>query len=195
MISLRCTEHSPMYPMIVGIASKLFSDRSDHMETKIFLFVSDHQRSQRLPKITGIESESISVIVMIVKDCQRSQRFNGKHQCSDRNDPSDHTEIKAQELQRLCVFCDLSDPSDFMEINPQRWSRSQRSSIIIWKLRVDFILGLGPKFHNEISELLFRCKCEREIISLDALVEIEEFAKINFIKQGKLLSMIPQIEI
>ena len=34
-----------------------------------------------------------------------------------------------------------------------------------------------------------------EIISLDALVEKEIFAKINFIKQGKLLSMIPQIKI
>ena len=34
-----------------------------------------------------------------------------------------------------------------------------------------------------------------EIISLDALVEMEIFAKINFIKQGKLLSMIPQIKI
>ena len=35
----------------------------------------------------------------------------------------------------------------------------------------------------------------REIISLDALVEIEAFAKINFMKQGKLLSLIPQIKI
>ena len=34
-----------------------------------------------------------------------------------------------------------------------------------------------------------------EMIFLDALVEIEIFAKINFIKQGKLLSMIPQIKI
>ena len=37
--------------------------------------------------------------------------------------------------------------------------------------------------------------CPPEIISLDALVEMEIFAKINFIKQGKLLSMIPQIKI
>ena len=34
-----------------------------------------------------------------------------------------------------------------------------------------------------------------EIISLDALVKMEIFAKINFIKEGKLLSMIPQIKI
>ena len=34
-----------------------------------------------------------------------------------------------------------------------------------------------------------------EIITLDALVEMKIFAKINFIQQGKLLSMIPQIKI
>ena len=34
-----------------------------------------------------------------------------------------------------------------------------------------------------------------EIISFDALVEMEIFTKMNFIKQGKLLSMIPQIKI
>ena len=34
-----------------------------------------------------------------------------------------------------------------------------------------------------------------EIISLDALVETEIFAKLNFTKQGKLLSIIPQIKI
>ena len=34
-----------------------------------------------------------------------------------------------------------------------------------------------------------------EIISFNPLVEMEIFAKINVIKQGKLLSMIPQIKI
>ena len=34
-----------------------------------------------------------------------------------------------------------------------------------------------------------------EIISLDALVEMEIFSKLNFTKQGKLLSIIPQIKI
>ena len=55
-----------------GIASKVFSDRNDHMETK-FSFC------QRLPMIATItiaviESESISAIV---NDCQRSQKVNG----------------------------------------------------------------------------------------------------------------------
>ena len=34
-----------------------------------------------------------------------------------------------------------------------------------------------------------------EIISLDALVEMEIFAKLNFTKQGNLLSIVPQIKI
>ena len=76
---------------ITGIASKLFSDRSDHMETKFSFLLA----------ITNDPSDwSISAIV---KDRQRSQRLNGKHQCSnysDCNDPSDHTEIKVQGLQR-----------------------------------------------------------------------------------------------
>ena len=76
-----------------------------------FHFASDRQRSQRLPTIAmitiaGIESESISAIVAIVNDHQRSQKVNGNHQCSDRsdrndrNDPSNHMETIAQRLQR-----------------------------------------------------------------------------------------------
>ena len=76
-----------------------------------FHFASDRQRSQRLPTIAmimiaGIESESISAIVAIVNDCQRSQKVNGNHQCSncsdrnDRNNPSDHMETIAQRSQR-----------------------------------------------------------------------------------------------
>ena len=76
------------------------------METK-FSFC---QRSPTIPAtandrnitIAGIESESISAIVAIVNDRQRSQKVNGNHQCSDcsdrndRNDPSDHMETIAQ---------------------------------------------------------------------------------------------------
>ena len=87
-----------------------------------FHFASDRQRSQRLPTIAtitiaGIESGSISAIVAIVKDRQRSQQVNRNHQCSDRNDPSDHMEIIAQ---RSYVSCDLNDPSEYMEINLQQ---------------------------------------------------------------------------
>ena len=73
-----------------------------------FHFASNRQRSQRLPTIAtitfaGIESESISAIVAIVNDRQQSQKVNGNHQCSDRNDrndPSDHMETIAQRSQR-----------------------------------------------------------------------------------------------
>ena len=56
-----------------------------------FYFASDLQRSQQLPMIAkimiaGIESESISAIVVIVNDRQRSQKLNGNHQCSDCSD-------------------------------------------------------------------------------------------------------------
>ena len=74
-------------------------------------FASNYQRPQQLPTIAmitiaGIESESISAIVEIMKDCQQSQKVNGNHQCSDcsdrndRNVPSDHMEIIAQRSQR-----------------------------------------------------------------------------------------------
>ena len=76
-----------------------------------FHFASDCQRSQQLPTIatitiTGIESESISAIIAMVNDHQRSQKVNGNHQCSncsdcnDRNNPSNHMETIAQRSQR-----------------------------------------------------------------------------------------------
>ena len=72
-----------------------------------FHFASDRQRSQRLPTIATItiariESESISAIVAIANDRQRSQEVNGNHRrsdCSDRNHPSDHMETIAQRSQ------------------------------------------------------------------------------------------------
>ena len=68
---------------ITGIISKVFSNFNDHMETK-FSFSNDHQQSQQLPTITmitiaGIELESISAIVAIVNNHQRSQKVNGNH--------------------------------------------------------------------------------------------------------------------
>ena len=89
-----------------------------------FHFTSDHKRSQRLPSIATITiagTESVSAIVAIVNDRQRSQRFNGNYQCSDCSDlndrHSDHMEITPQRSQRSyssdhkdrsdCVSCDL----------------------------------------------------------------------------------------
>ena len=93
---------TPGFHIIVGHRSGLLGLLAN-CSAIVAIIDSDYQRSQA--KIDGIETESISAILTIVKDRQRSQRFNGKHQCSncsDRNDysdPSDHTEIKAQRLQ------------------------------------------------------------------------------------------------
>ena len=107
----------PGFHMIVGDRSRSLGSlaKCSAIVTIIwkpnFHFASDRQRSQRLPTIAtitiaGIESESISAIVAIVNDRQRSQKVNGNHQCSDcsdrndRNDPSDHMETIAQRSQR-----------------------------------------------------------------------------------------------
>ena len=117
--------------MIVGDLSRLLGSlvNCSSIVTIIwkpnFHFASDHQGSQRLSTIAtitiaGIKSESISAIVAIVNDCQRSQKVNGNHQCSDysdRNDLSDHMETIAQ---RSYVSCDLNDPSDYVEIKLQQ---------------------------------------------------------------------------
>ena len=58
---------------------------------------------------------------------------------------------------------------------------------------------VSEKFHYvftfKFRNYLLDANVPPEMITLDALVEMEIFAKINFIKQGKLLSMIPQIKI
>ena len=65
---------------------------------------------------------------------------------------------------------------------------------------MDFILGRGPKNSTTFSQSDFgitsyNANVPLEMTTLDALVEMEIFAKINFIKQGKLLSLILQIKI
>ena len=58
--------------------------------------------------------------------------------------------------------------------------------------------GIGSKKFHYVFTFRFRnyfLGANVPPISLDARVEMEIFAKINFIKQGKLFSMIPQIKI
>ena len=73
--------------------------------------------------IAGIESKSISVIVVlvaIVNDRQGLQRFNGNHQCSDcsdlngHSDLSHHMEIIAEQSQRLKDRSDRVRPAILM---------------------------------------------------------------------------------
>ena len=110
----KCERIKPGFRMIVGDRSRSLGSlvNCSAIVTIIwkpnFHFASDRQRFQRLPTIamitiTEIESESISAIIAIVNDRQRSQKVNGNHQCSDcsdRNDSSDHVEIIAQRSQR-----------------------------------------------------------------------------------------------
>ena len=80
----------PGFHMIVGDRSRSLGSliKCSAIVTIIwkpkFHFASDRQRSQRLPTIAtitiaGIKSESISAIVAIVNDGQRSQKVNGNH--------------------------------------------------------------------------------------------------------------------
>ena len=80
----------PGFHMIVGDRSQSLGsqEKCSAIVTIIwkpnFHFASDRQRSQRLPTIAtitiaGIESESISAIVAILNDRQRSQKVNGNH--------------------------------------------------------------------------------------------------------------------
>ena len=126
----------PGFHMIIGDGSQLLGSLVNCSVIVMiiwkpnFHFASDHQWSQRLLTfamitITGIESESISVIIVIVNDHQWSQKVNRNHQCSncsDRNNPSDHMEIREQWLQqswrsqRSYVSSDLNNNSDYIEI-------------------------------------------------------------------------------
>ena len=60
--------------------------------------------------------------------------------------------------------------------------------------------GKGSEKFHYVFTFRFRnyfldANVPQEIITLDALIEMEIFAKINFIKQGKLLLMTPQIKV
>ena len=79
---------------------------------------------------------------------------------------------------------------------------------IIWKSiirdRIETDGGLyfgkgSEKFHyvftSRFRNYFLGANVLPEIISLDAIVEMEIFARINFVKQGKLLSMIPQLKV
>ena len=52
---------------------------------------NDHDRGDRIRVYLCDRSD---------RERSRSQQVNGNHQCSDRNDPSDHMEIIAQGSQR-----------------------------------------------------------------------------------------------
>ena len=84
----------------------------------------------------------------------------------------------------------------------QRFYGNQSSAIVDDRMETEggLYFGIGSKKFHYIFTIRFRnyflgANVPLEIISLDVLVEMEVLAKINFIKQVKLLSMIPQIKI
>ena len=135
-----------------------------------FLFVSYHQRSQWLRKIAGIESESISEIV---KDRQRSQRFNGKHtsaaiatipaiiwkskyrDCNDRKNRSDRACPAISMIPAILWKSILSECHDRSDLNDRQRSYGNWEWTLFWE--GDRKIPL--RFHIQISELLFRRKC------------------------------------
>ena len=84
----------------------------------------------------------------------------------------------------------------------QRFYGNQSSAIVTivnYHMETEGGLYFGKgseKFHYVFTfrfrNYFFGANVPPEIISFDALVEMEIFPKINFIKQGKLLSIIPQ---
>ena len=79
----------PGFHMISGIASKLFSDHNDHMETK-FSFC---QRSPKIPATANDRNDHDRWDRIRVYLCDCSDRNN-------RNDPSHHMETIAHRSQR-----------------------------------------------------------------------------------------------
>ena len=95
-----------------------------------------------------------------------------------------HRNILNSSTQVCNIFndCSLNDHNDHMETE---------SGLYFGKGTEKFHYVFTFRFRN----YFLGANVTPVIISLDALVEMEIFAKINFIKQGKLLSMIPQITI
>ena len=128
------------------------------------------QQLQRPQRSYGNQSTGIATIVKIaeVLRSQRSQRFYGN---------------QSSAIVTIAVILTIiTIVNNHMETESRLY------------------FGKGTEKFHYVFTFRFRnyflgANVPPEIISLDALVEMEIFAKINFIKQCKLLSMIPQITI
>ena len=128
------------------------------------------QRLQRSQRSYGNQSTGIATIVKIaeVLRSQRSQRFYGN---------------QSSAIVTIAVILTIvTIVNDHMETE---------SGLYFGKGTEKFHYVFTFRFRN----YFLGANVPPEIISLDALLEMEIFAKINFIKQVKLLSMIPQITI
>ena len=128
------------------------------------------QRFQRSQRSYGNQNTGIATIVKIaeVLRSQRSQRFYGNQ--------------SSAVVTIAVILTIVTIVNDHMETESGRY---------FGKRTEKFHYVFAFRFRN----YFLGANVPPEIISLDALVEMEIFPKINFIKQGKLLSMIPQIKI
>ena len=131
------------------------------------------QRLQRSQRSYGNQSTGIATIVKIAEivralRSQRSQRFYGN---------------QSSAIVTIAVILTIvTIVNDHIETE---------SGLYFGKGTEKFHYVFTFRFRN----YFLGANVPPEIISLDALVEMEIFAKLNFPKQGKLLSIIPQIKI
>ena len=129
------------------------------------------QRLQRSQRSYGNQSTGIATIVKIAEVLRshwRSQRFYGN---------------QSSAIVTIAVILTIvTIVNDHMETE---------SGLCFGKGTEKFHYVFTFRFRN----YFLGANVPPEIISLDALIEMEIFAKINFIEQGKLLSMIIQIKI
>ena len=137
-----------------------------------------------------ITSAAIAAIVTIPAIIRKSKNRD----CNDRKERRDRACPAISTIPAILWKSILSDCHDRSDLN----DRNDRNDHMETESGLYF--GKGTKKFHYVFIFRFRnyflgANVPPEIISLDALVEMEIFAKINFIKQGKLLSMIPQIKI
>ena len=129
------------------------------------------QRLQRSQRSYGNQSTGIATIVKIaeivrVLRSQRCQRFYGN---------------QSSAIVTIAVILTIvTIVNDHMETE---------SGLYFGKETEKFLYVFTFRFRN----YFLGANVPPEIISLDAFVEMKIFAKLNFTKQGKLLSIIPQI--
>ena len=130
---------------------------------------------------TGAAIAAIATITAIPAIIRKSKHSD----CNDRKDRKDRSDRACPAISTTPAILwksILGDRNDHMETEGGvHFGKGSEKLHYVFTFR----------FRNHFSG----ANVPPEIISLDALVEMEIFAKINFVKQGKLLSMIPQIKI
>ena len=167
---------------IAGIASKLFSVRSDHMETK-FSFLPAITNDPSDCQVAGVESESISAIVTIVKDRQRLQRSKRSQR------PYGNQRIAIATILKIAAIVRV-----LRSQRSQRFYGNQSSAIVTIPAIVTIVsdhmetesglyFGKGSEKFHYVFTFRFRNYFLGANVppEINALEEMEISAKINFI--------------